>query len=98
MSDNGEAAEDGPTCPTLTTGANELVAEVHDRMPVILAPDDWAVWLEGDDQAPLLRPAADDLLRFWPVSKAVNTPRNNGPELLEEQAPASAGNGGPNPA
>ncbi len=71
---------------------------VHDRMPVVLAPDDWAAWLEGENPAPLLRPAPDDLLRFWPVSKAVNTPRNNGPELLDEQAPAPAGNGGPNPA
>ena len=40
----------------------------------------------GGHPAPLLRPAPDDLLRFWPVSKAVNSPRNNGPELLAEQA------------
>ncbi len=46
----------------------------------------------------LLRPAPDDLLRFWPVSKAVNTPRNNGAELLVAQPQASGGGGGPNPA
>lgn len=68
-------------------------------MPVILAPDDWAAWLEGEDPAALLWLAPDDLLRFWSVSKAVNTPRNNGPELLAEQAAtAPDGGGGSNPA
>jgi putative SOS response-associated peptidase YedK len=45
-----------------------------------------------------MRPAPDDLLRFWPVSRAVNSPRNNGPELLAEQATTPDGGGGPNPA
>ena len=67
-------------------------------MPVILAPGDWAEWLESDDPAPMLRPAPDDLLRFWPVSRAVNSPRNNGPELLDERPQGPAGEGGPNPA
>lgn len=53
---------------------------------------------EGDDPARLLRPAPDDLLRFWLVSKAVNSPRNNGPELLAEQAAAQGEGSGPNPA
>ena len=67
-------------------------------MPVILAPGDWAEWLESGDPAAFMRPAPDDLLRFWPVSKAVNTPRNNGPELLAEHATAAPDGGGPNPA
>ena len=71
---------------------------VHDRMPVVLAPDDWAGWLGSKDPAALLRLASDDLLRFWPVSKAVNSPRNNGPELLAEHASAPTEGGGPNPA
>ncbi len=45
-----------------------------------------------------MRPATDDLLRLWPVSKAVNSPRNNGPELVAEQRQAPASDGGPNPA
>jgi putative SOS response-associated peptidase YedK len=95
----GEGDEIVRTFAIITTDANETMRAVHDRMPVILAPDDWAVWLEGDDQAPLLRPAPNDLLRFWPVSKAVNSPRNNGPELLAEHGatPTTEG-GGPNPA
>ena len=46
----------------------------------------------------LLQPGPDDPLRFWPVSKAVNSPRNNGPELLAAQPQAPAEGGGPNPA
>src|ERR671916_2931188 len=94
----GEGDEVVRTFAIITTEANAPMRAVHDRMPVVLAPDDWAAWLEGEDPAALLRPAPDDLLRFWPVSKAVNSPRNNCPELLDEQGPASAGNGGPNPA
>lgn len=72
------------TFTIMTTNANATVAELHDRMPVILEQKDWATWLgevEGAS-AELLRPAAEDVLRIWPVSRAVNSPRNNGPELL----------------
>ena len=52
---------------------------------MILEPQDWPTWLgevEGDPTA-LLRPAGDDVLKVRPVSKQVNSPRNNGVELLE---------------
>jgi putative SOS response-associated peptidase YedK len=68
----------------LTTTPNVEMAELHDRMPVILEQQDWPAWLgevEGDHAA-LLRPAADGLLRTWPVDRRVGSPRNNGPELL----------------
>ena len=55
----------------ITTNANETVGELRDRMPVILEPEDWPIWLaevEGDP-ATLLRPAGDDVLKVWPVSK-----------------------------
>ena len=94
----GEGDEVVRTFAIFTTEANAPMRAVHDPMPVILAPEDWTEWLESDDPAALMRPAPDDLLRFWPVSKAVKTPRNNGPELLAEQAPAPGGDGGPNPA
>ena len=89
----------------LTTEANRPMQAVHHRMPVILEPDDWPLWLgeqDGDVDA-LLRPAADDVLRLWPISTAVNAVRNNGAELLEPfQAPAapapSPAPPGPNPA
>jgi len=70
---------------TITTSApNAEMAELHDRMPVVLEQADWPVWLgELDgDHAALLRPASDGLLRVWPVDRRVGSPHNNGPELL----------------
>jgi putative SOS response-associated peptidase YedK len=72
----------------LTTTPNAEMAELHDRMPVILEGQDWPMWLgeiEGD-LAALLRPTPDGLLRVWPVDRRVGSPRNNGPELLESIA------------
>jgi putative SOS response-associated peptidase YedK len=72
------------TFAIITTAANAEMAELHDRMPVILEPADWPVWLgevDGDLGA-LLRPAPDHTLRIWPVSPQVNNWRNNGPDLL----------------
>ena len=68
-----------------TTAANDDMAPLHDRMPVILEPDDWPVWLgeEAGEPAELLRPAPPGTVRLWPVSRAVNSVRNNGPELLD---------------
>jgi len=76
----------------ITTGPNALMVPIHDRMPVVLEPADWPVWLgEADgDPATLLRPAADGVLRAWPISTRVNTPRNNTPDLLDELEPSFA--------
>jgi putative SOS response-associated peptidase YedK len=64
---------------------------IHERMPVILPPDDFERWLEtGADEAldllALLRPAASDSLEAYPVSKAVNSPKNEGRELIDRIA------------
>jgi putative SOS response-associated peptidase YedK len=70
---------------TLTTPANPQLALIQDRMPIIIERADWAMWLdeaEGDPQT-FLRPLAADRLRLWPVSRAVNNVKNDGPELLE---------------
>ena len=50
------------------------MAPIHDRMPLLLAPADWATWLEGPAAAAqdLLRPAPDTALRSWPVTPRVN--------------------------
>jgi putative SOS response-associated peptidase YedK len=57
------------------TDANEFVAEVHDRMPVVLEPDQFEPWLSGGAGAELLKPAANDVLQRWPVSRRVNSAR-----------------------
>jgi putative SOS response-associated peptidase YedK len=76
------------TCAVITTSANPFVSPVHDRMPAILEPVAYEAWLDrsrpaGPDLVDLLRPAADDLLVRYPVTKRVNSVRNDGPELLE---------------
>ncbi len=93
------------TFAILTTAANTLMASLHERMPVILEPDAWPKWLgeEGGHPAALLRPADDDVLRLWPVSRAVNNVRNNGPDLLDRiddphAPPPSGAPPGANPA
>jgi putative SOS response-associated peptidase YedK len=62
----------------LTTNANHAVAPLHDRMPVILAPDEIDRWLVGAD-ATLLRPAPDDVLEIRAVSNRVNSVKNDDP-------------------
>jgi putative SOS response-associated peptidase YedK len=75
------------SCTIITTSANALVEPLHDRMPVILQPEDWAAWLQPGELDPgdvsvLLQPAPPDLLRSYPVSPAVNNTRAEGPELV----------------
>lgn len=69
----------------LTTAANATMRALHDRMPVILEAADWATWLGEDagDPASLMQPAMDGVLHLWPVSKAVNSVKNNMPDLLD---------------
>jgi putative SOS response-associated peptidase YedK len=56
---------------------NKFVAEVHDRMPVILEAKEFDQWVEGDanNAAKLMRPAGENVLQKWPVSKRVNSSR-----------------------
>jgi putative SOS response-associated peptidase YedK len=76
----------------ITTAANATLAALHDRMPVVLEAADWALWLgeAAGDPATLLRPAGESVLRVWPVSRQVNSPRSNGPDLLRPLASFSA--------
>jgi putative SOS response-associated peptidase YedK len=80
---HGEA----PTTAILTTSPNELVAPIHNRMPVILDRDVLDAWLDPEADPglvnSLLAPAPAERLRMWPVSTAVNHVASNGPELLE---------------
>jgi putative SOS response-associated peptidase YedK len=75
------------TCAIITTAANDLVKPLHDRMPAILGPDDFARWLDpaapAEDLLALLRPCPAEVLEATPVGTAVNSPKNDGPECLE---------------
>lgn len=74
------------SCTIITTGADHVVRPLHERMPVILAPDDYDRWLDPDAGPPdlqrLLVPFESDDLVAYPVSRAVNNPRNDNPDLL----------------
>ncbi len=79
------------TCTIITTAASPALRELHERMPVILEPPEFDVWLDPDVQRPdellpLLDPPGDGFLQFWPVSRAVNNPANDSPRLIEPAA------------
>ena len=84
------AGEDAPwlhTCCIVTTSANDTLAPVHDRMPVILEPADWSTWLDvshsnRDELSALMMPAERGVVRVIDVAPIVNSIRNNGPELI----------------
>ena len=61
-----------------------FAAQFHNRMPLILEPDTWDLWLKGDPEAAaaLMKPAREDALVSRPVSKAVGNVKNNTSELL----------------
>jgi len=76
------------TFTILTTSANPLIASIHDRMPVILHPGSYGLWLDKDVKNPeqlqsLYPPYPADLLTLYPVSTLVNSPRNDDPACIE---------------
>lgn len=80
----GESLE---TCTILTTEPNDLMRPIHDRMPVILAREDYAKWLSveparADELHSLCKPFAAGPMEAFPVQTTVNNPRNEGPECL----------------
>lgn len=79
------------TCTIITTGPNDLVRPIHDRMPVILGREDYARWLRTDERdaealLPLLRPYPAAQMTAWPVSRRVNSPANDDAALIEAVA------------
>lgn len=81
---DGEVVID--TFTIVTTEANAAMRPLHDRMPVILTPEDYGAWLDGatapDQVQALVRSCAEALLATRPVSKAVGNVRNDSPELI----------------
>jgi putative SOS response-associated peptidase YedK len=72
----------------VTTTPNELCAELHNRMPVVLGPETWPAWLgeERTDAGQLkamLAPYPSDEMTCWPVSPRVGNVKNNDPSLVE---------------
>jgi len=83
------------TAAIVTTNANRTLAALHDRMPVILPPEAYELWLDtakvdGQIAAALLVPARDDLLEAYEVSPAVNRAANDDARLIEPLPPGAA--------
>jgi putative SOS response-associated peptidase YedK len=86
-----ETGESVQTATIVTTAANEFMKPLHQRMPVIVTPDDGGRWLEMDDTLLDDYPALTPPLKAWPVSRRVNNPRNNDESLVDAVGEAFAG-------
>jgi putative SOS response-associated peptidase YedK len=91
----GEGGRVVNSCAILTTEANEVLRPVHDRMPVILHPDDYEPWLgagarELDLVKEMLRPYPAEQMVGYPVGASVNSPWGQGAGLIERAAVNSA--------
>jgi len=81
---SGEVIE---SCTILTTSANRAVGRIHDRMPVILEPNDYGLWLDHkvqriEELSDLFSPAAENILDIVPVSTYVNKAGHEGPQCV----------------
>ena len=85
---NPETGEYVISCTIIVTNANKLTGTIHNRMPVVLDDADMRSWLNGAAGTELLKPAAEDRLRMWPVSRRVNKTGtgDNDPTLIDEVA------------
>jgi putative SOS response-associated peptidase YedK len=96
---NGEEME---TAAIVTTRANRALADIHDRMPVVVSPDAFNLWLDctnvdAETAASLVAPAPENLLEAYEVSTAVNRTANDNPDLIGRYTPGSE-NEPPGPA
>jgi putative SOS response-associated peptidase YedK len=84
--DKGEAPL--TTCAIVTTAANKTMSAIHHRVPVVLSPEDWALWLgeSGKGAATLMTAPPEDALAFHRVDTKVNSNKAKGPDLVEPLA------------
>ncbi|MGF1629163.1 MAG: SOS response-associated peptidase [Kiloniellaceae bacterium] len=77
------------SCTIVTTEPNDVAGKIHNRMPVILSPENYEAWLSPEtapaDAKALLRPYEGPMIAY-PVDKAVGSPKNDRPELVEQIA------------
>lgn len=84
-SPEGEELE---SCTIIVTDANDIMKPIHERMPVILVPEDWDTWLEPENKDAqtlqnLLKPYPSEGIAAWMVSTLVNSPRNDSVGCVE---------------
>jgi len=94
---NGEELE---TAAIVTTRANRALADIHERMPVIVPPEAFNLWLDcanvdPETAAALILPASENLLDTYEVSSAVNRTANDNPELVKRYATSTQAEAAP---
>jgi len=100
MGPNGEELE---TAAIVTTDANATLAPIHERMPVVVPPEAFDLWLncahvDAETAAALIQPAPDDLLEAYEISTAVNRVANDDARLIEPLPPDATPEAPPKPA
>jgi len=73
------------TCAIVTCAANDALAPIHHRMPVVIAAEDYGLWLgeEGNGAATLMKPFSNDFFAFHQVGPSINSNRAEGSDLIE---------------
>lgn len=71
------------TFTVLTCEPNAMMATIHNRMPVILAPADYMTWLTDPDPERLMKPFPEELMTMWNIGRDIGNVRNNRPGLLD---------------
>jgi putative SOS response-associated peptidase YedK len=80
-----QAGIENRTFAIITCPANEMMAAIHDRMPVVLHPEDYHRWLSAEpDPHELMKPFPSELMTMWPIDRKVGSPRNDSPDIIEE--------------
>ena len=81
---NPETGKPVRTFAIVTCPANEMMNEIHHRMPVIVAPENHDRWI-GEESSPddLLKPFPSELMAMWPIGRKVNSPANDDPGILD---------------
>ena len=89
---NRETRERLKSCTMIITEPNDMAAQIHDRMPAFLTEAQFAPWLSGQAGAGMLKPAPNDFLQRWPVSKRVNSSKADAddPALIDKVELAAA--------
>jgi putative SOS response-associated peptidase YedK len=90
----GAQGEKIDSCTIIVTQAKGEIATIHDRMPVILSPDNYDAWLDEETKdpvilKPLLLPHKMDDIRLFPVSRSMNSPKKNSPDNIKPIEPNS---------
>lgn len=83
-----QTGEDIRSFAIITCEPNEMMATIHDRMPVLLQPEDYERWISSaEDPSDLMKPFPADLMTMWKIGRSVGSPKNDSPDIIEEIDP-----------